>query len=527
MEVILSAREMRRCDEYAIRTLRIPAAILMENAGRSVCDAIIRHLGDVAGLRILVCCGKGNNGGDGLVIARHLLNRHATVDICLTSTRSNLSRDAREMLRPIEARIRRFGRLANVTLTESCGGTKLNRMPVPDAIVDAIFGTGFTGAPGAQHLGLIRAINSKRCPVFSVDIPSGVDADTGDVAVQAVRATVTIALGAWKPGLLMGAGREHAGQVEIGDISLPSEAVPLATSPRTYIVGSADVASVLPRRPLNAHKHTVGKVFVLAGSPGLTGAAYLCAQSALTTGAGAVVLGVPKSVYTILAKKLTEVMVVPLAETRQGSISSEAWPEIQKYLTWADVVAAGPGLGRETDVELVVKKILKHSVKPVVLDADALNALGQHSGTFARRNPGGRIFTPHVGEFSRLTGWTGREIEADRIEKARMYAVQHGVTLVLKGSPTVTATPAGTVCVNSTGNPGMATAGAGDVLTGCIAGLLGQGMSTTMAGYGGALLHGLAGDIACEKRGERSLLAGDILRFLPMAFRTLDRTVLD
>jgi NAD(P)H-hydrate epimerase len=274
---------------------------------------------------------------------------------------------------------------------------------------------------------------------------------------------------------------------------------------------------------MRAHKYSVGKVLVVAGSKGFTGAAVMTALSALRAGAGAVMLAVPESVYGVVARKVSEPIVVPLPSTATGSIAADAIPTLLERLAWCDVAAIGPGLSRHPETQDVVRALLLQSTKSIVLDADGLNLLAEMGTSVVKRSKAHCILTPHAGEFARLTGEAASEVEAGRVVKSRSLARRLGCVVVLKGAPTVTAVPGGEVFVNSTGNPGMATVGAGDVLTGVVAGLWAQGMQEEAAAYGGVFLHGLAGDLARRRLGERSMVAGDIIAMLPSAFQRLER----
>jgi NAD(P)H-hydrate epimerase len=523
MEVILSSAEMRACDRFAISRLRIPGLILMENAGRSVVEAIRRYLGTLSGKRFLICCGTGNNGGDGFVVARHLLNAGATVQLALAGTGKTLKGDARTNFDVLMALRNSSGRGSGLTILEQITPSKLLHHPVPDAIVDALFGTGYSGIPREPFRGLIDAINRLSVPTFSIDVPSGLDSDTGSVASVAVKATVTVTLAALKPGLLVGDSSSFTGRIELGDISIPGHAIAACATERIFRVSKGDIAGLLPLRSRTAHKHSVGKIFVLAGSPGMTGAAALASQAALRIGAGAVILGTPASVHEILARKLTEVMVSPLEETEDGTIGERSLALIQRHMSWADVVVIGPGLGRNQTTQGMIHEWVKKRTRPTLLDADGLNAFERMD---LKRSFSGKtdlILTPHTGECSRLCGVDPNQIEQNRISIAREFAKRNRVTLVLKGAPTIASDQKGGVYINSTGNAGMATAGSGDVLSGCIGGLVGQGMSALDAALAGVFIHGFAGDLAKEEFGERSLLAGDIMRMLPPSILAIEK----
>jgi ADP-dependent NAD(P)H-hydrate dehydratase / NAD(P)H-hydrate epimerase len=521
MEIVVTSDEMRACDRYAIDTLKIPGLILMENAGRGVVEMMEKHYGLMAGKTVIIFCGKGNNGGDGYVVARHLFISGAKVIVGVLGKGSELKGDAKtnfESIKKIASKFKKDGRLQ---IKELKSNRVLKLLPKTDIIIDAIFGTGFSGEVHESYKSVIGWINNASGKKVSIDIPSGVNADNGEVENLAVKADLTVTMGLRKIGLITGKGMSYTGKIEVIDISIPNEVVALQKS-KTYVVHAEDVRRILPTRPLNAHKHSVGKIFVLAGSRGLTGAAAMTSTSAMKAGAGAVILGTPKSVYPILAKKLIEVMVEPLEETNEGSLSSSAYSSIQKHLRWADLLVMGPGLSRNRETQQLVWKIVKEFDKPILLDADALNCLAENINLLKQHASRQIIITPHTGELSRLTNIKPEKIERDRVVIARKVAKQFNLTLVLKGAPTVVADPNGEVYINSTGNPGMATAGSGDILAGVIAGLWAQGMDTTAAAYVGVYLHGLAGDFAKKRYGEKSLMAMDIQENLPEALRKIE-----
>ncbi len=520
MERVVTAKEMQWCDETTIKGIGVPGLLLMENAGKAVLGVMRTVLGDLAGKRVVILCGKGNNGGDGYVLARHLTNTGAQIFMFLTSTPAELKGDAFTnftLLKKIAARseppvtIQRYSKQAIETLGRI------------DCIVDAMFGTGFAGSLKHPVLGLIEWVNAQRVPVFAVDIPSGLNATTGVVENGAIRASHTVTFGLRKTGLLLNQGKEYCGEIHVADIGIPKFVSEAKTLSKTFLVGGADVQRVLPRRSNTAHKYSVGKVLVIAGSKGLTGAASLCATSALRTGAGAVLLCVPESVYPTMARKLTEVMVMPLPATEEGTIGEKAYDVLAPKLKWADVVAIGPGLSQNRETRSVVLSILKEHPGRLLIDADGLNAVATEGMSVLKKFRGEAILTPHAGEFARLNEKKSEEVERDRIEMPRSLARNVHATVVLKGAPTVTVAPDGTVIVNSTGNPGMATIGSGDVLSGMIASLWAQGCPTEAAAWAGVFLHGLAGDRAKEALGERSIVAGDLITFLPKALLSVER----
>lgn len=507
MEPLATADEMRAYDARAIRRYGVRGTMLMENAGRSVANAVERYLEGGRGKRVLVVCGKGNNGGDGFVAARHLLlNRHMEIDVGLVGSAKQVRGDARVNLNILRKLATTESRL---TLFEIESLKSLKQLRRPDLIVDALFGTGFSGAVKNPYRQVIDWINANHVPVIAVDVPSGLNADNGTIENIGVSATRTVTMGMKKIGLVVGKGPEVAGEIEVEHLGAP-DVIFSEESWKTFLVSTADVQKRLPRRPLDAHKHSVGKIFVLAGSKGLTGAAAMTSTAAMRAGAGAVVLGTPRSVYNILARKLTEVMTEPLDDTDQGTVGLKALETIQKYIDWSDVTIIGPGLGRHAETRSLLLTLLNNGRKPFLLDADGLNALAGNTNAL-RRKDRDIIITPHSGELARLIGRPAQQIDKDRVNVARTSAKELGVTVVLKGAPTVTGATGGIVCVNSTGNAGLATAGTGDVLAGIIGTFWAQKMPPFEAAYAGVFIHGLAGDFAKKHFGERSMMAMDVV----------------
>lgn len=520
MEPLLTSEEMRRSDSIAIKRFHMPGLALMENAGHEVSNVVAQLLGDVRNKHILILCGKGNNGGDGFVAARHLANQGAQIDLFLIGKRREVRGDAKLNLE-ILLKIARGNSLVSVTEFRSL--KQLASTKHPDLIIDALLGTGSSGELRPPYRGIVNWVNSQKVQKLAVDIPTGVDADSGFVPEVAIKADVTVTMAAKKVGLVVGKGSAHAGKIKIASIGMPTGALD-QSKPRSFLVELEDVRRVLPPRPFNAHKHSVGKLLVIAGSRGLTGAAALTCESAMRAGAGAVVLLTPDVVYPILGRKLTEVMVHPIKSTSQGNLGLDALPVVEKFTEWADAVVIGPGISTAEETRRLVLSVMKSCPRPLLMDADALNALATHQdgGSVVRaRRRLTTLLTPHVGELSRMTGFTSEEIERDRVAVARAVAHKFKCTLVLKGAPTVVATPVGELFVNSTGNPGLATAGSGDVLAGILGTLLAKGLSVSNAAFAGVYLHGLAADLASKRYGQESMVAGDVIEFLPAAFQVI------
>ncbi|MFQ5823298.1 MAG: NAD(P)H-hydrate dehydratase [bacterium] len=515
LPLVVTAKEMAAMDHKTIEEIGLPGMVLMENAGRKVVTAIKKMLGKVENKKIVIICGKGNNGGDGYVVARYLYNMGAQISVFLAGEPQGVKGDAAQ----------------NLKILLDLGHTVLSisKRKHDDAfrrahlIVDALLGTGVIGPVKGLMAELVEIINSNCAPKVAIDLPTGLEADTGAVHGVCVNADATVTMGHIKRGLLLSPGREHAGRVFVADIGIPKQ-VSQHSGVKCFQLNAKYVETVLPERPLHIFKNRCGQVFLLSGSVGLTGAAALSSKATLRIGAGMVLLGIPKSLNSIVEAKLTEVMTLPLPETDSQSISFESKQQISEKFQWTDVLAIGPGLTTHPDSVKLVKWVLDKFDKPIVLDADALNCLKDDTESF-KQAKGTLILTPHPGELSRIIGISTKEILANPIEIVRDTAKKLKVILILKGAPTVVGTPDGFVFINSTGNPGMATAGMGDVLTGIIAGLVAQGVSPLDGALAGVYLHGLAGDLAKSKMGQAGLIAGDVLRNLPKVMKHFEKKI--
>jgi len=521
VDIVLDTSGTRAADRLAMKKLGVPQVILMENAGRSVAEVTVETIGGARGKSVTIVCGKGKNGGDGLVAARHLLAAGASVHVILLSPRSKLGGET----------LRQYTILRRVALLKGSRdrlsmAASIPRGPVaprepPSAVIDAIFGTGFHGKLAGPAKRAIDWMNSAGCPVISVDVPSGLNSDDGSVGNTSVRADTCVTMGTLKTGLLIGEGPERCGKIRVVDLGVDMKTLATARDP-VFRIGEEDLGECFRRRARDSHKHSVGKVLILAGSVGLTGAAAMAAVAAMRSGAGAVVLGVPRSIYPVLSKKLTEVMVKPLSESPEATLCPDSISDVKTELAWADVILTGPGLGMGSGAHDFIEKLLKLRNKSILLDADGLNHLAGDSSLQGRLKHNTCILTPHTGEFSRLSGYSYDEIEKGRVVLTRKYARKYGVFIVLKGSPSITADPAGRVFINSTGNPGMATAGMGDVLAGIISAMWAESGKPLESTYGGVFVHGHAGDLVRETLGIRSLLAGDVLSQLPKVIKSYD-----
>lgn len=516
MEYLLTSEEMKRCDRAAIDGGMVTGTALMDRASLGVAKVATRIIGDVRGKHIAVFCGKGNNGGDGLGASLYLAQMGASVKVYLIGNRSDIKGDSRFFYDKLHQQSHDRSKVEVVEFERNSGPIELDDF---DLVIDAVLGTGLSGEPTGLAQRAIEVMTSSSVPVLAVDIPSGLDADSGKVFTSSPRAEATATMAYVKRGLIMNQGSENVGRLYVVDIGMP-QIIDTLGAVDTFVITQADVREMLPRRPKETYKHAVGKVFGLVGSVGLTGAGVLVGSAAMRGGAGAVVLGVPSELNPIFETKLTEVMTLPLPQTGDGSLSLAVLLQVQKNLEWADCVVLGPGMSRNQETEQLVYKLLRSHSGRMLLDADALNAVADQVEVL-RDTRAEVVMTPHHGEFSRLTKLSIAEIADNRIEHARRFAKDYGVTLVLKGSPTVIASKDGKAFVNVHGNPGMATAGSGDVLTGIIAAMMSQKLSLVDAAIAGVYLHSVAGDIALETKGEYSLIANDIIDCLPNAFAKL------
>lgn len=508
---IVTAEQMRALDRRAIEERGLPSLTLMENAGRAVAQAAYRMTqGCPPDRPIAVLCGRGSNGGDGFVAARHLADMGRTVQVLLAAARGDVSGDAKENLARLEA--------LGITPVEVAGPEAAGRACQQAAlVVDALLGTGLAGKVRGLPGQLIEAVNASGRPVLAVDIPSGLDADSGEPLGMAVRADETVTMGLPKLGLFLDPGVDYSGRVTVADIGLPSDLVANAESVADLIEPEW-VRMLLPRRPRSAHKGDFGRVLIIAGSVGMTGAACLCAEAALRAGAGLVVVGCPASLNDVLEAKLTEAMTLPLPETYERSLDTRALAPILEQAESASVLAIGPGLSRQPETVVLVRRLVTRVPRPMVIDADGLNAVAGAAGLLEGEHAP-TVLTPHPGEMGRLMGVSATKVQARRAHFADAAANRFHSVIILKGACSLVAGPGRRLAVNPTGNPGLASGGTGDVLTGLVAGLLGQGLLPFEAAAAATYLHGLAGDIAARRLGEASVVAGDVVAALPQAMR--------
>lgn len=513
---IVTAAEMQDIDKLASNQYGVPGILLMDQASKAVADVVLHkeNFKDVGNGKIIVFCGKGNNGGDGFGAARYLYNAGLEVTVFLVNaTVTSLKGDAAaeaDML--VRAGV-------DIKCLQSENDLLLVKPAIiqSDIIVDAMLGTGFKGELCGLYLEVCKLINSMDKLVVAVDIPTGVDADFGLRAENAINADVTVTMALPKSGILLYPAKENVGELVVAAIGMPNLIFENCPSNK-YLLEKKDIAALLPARRPNAHKGDAGRVIVAAGSPGFTGAAALCSFAAVKAGAGLVSLLTPMCSRDVLSTKLTEVMVHGLVERMPGVLGSAAIGDVLQRVAKADVFAIGPGLGTYEATQQTILEILKKVTKPVVIDADAITALKGHMDILPQMQVP-KVLTPHPGEMARITGVDIETIDRERINVATHYAKEWKAVVVLKGAPTVIALPEGNVYINPTGCNAMATGGCGDVLTGIIAGYIASGMSVADATLAAVYLHGLAGELASQN--EIGLAASEIPLALAEARKSL------
>jgi hydroxyethylthiazole kinase-like uncharacterized protein yjeF len=512
MKLVTSA-QMQAVDRRAIDGLGVPGIDLMENAGHEIAQAIARiHDDDIREMRVAVVSGKGNNGGDGFVVARHLHDWGADLHIFTLANPDDYKADALENLR----RVRELN-LPITWINEEIENLELEDF---DIVVDAIFGTGFRGAVREPIASVIEYLNELDIPVVAVDTPSGLNNDTGEVEGACVWADMTVSLALPKIGQYFYPGRAQCGLIRIVDISMPLEALAEADSD-VHLITAPMVSEIIPDREPTSHKGNCGKVFVLGGSVGMTGAVTLAAESAVRSGSGLVYAGSPTSLNDILEVKLTEALTKPLPELRKArALPVRALGPIIENIRAVDACCLGPGVGRHFETIELFRRLIPNLDKPAVLDADGLFPFSEKP-ELLKECTAPLVLTPHAGEFARLSGkkLPARQIEC--FEPLREYSRLIDKVVLLKGAPTLICSPEGEIYVSPTGNPGMATGGSGDVLTGVIGSLLGLGLSALDAAICGAYIHGMAGDLAHAEVGTFGLTASNIIEYLPEVFLRL------
>ncbi len=502
---VLNTTQMRDADRRTIEDVGIASIVLMENAGRQVVGAIEASYDDLDSMRVAVLSGRGSNGGDGFVVARTLAERGVDVGVYLLGLAADVHGDARTNLNILTRLGIDIIEISDATAWELHGTDVLGA----DLIVDALFGTGLRGPLTGLAVTIVVDVNSIARPVVSIDLPSGLSADSADIPGPAIDATMTVTIAAPKLPLILAPAERLAGTLVVADIGIPDAVLDAVEGPRVEILTRDDMRQLIDPRASDSHKGDYGRVLIVAGSRGKSGAAALAARAALRSGAGLVTVAVPRSTTAIVAALGSEYMTLPLPEDADGIVTADALDAV--LAVSAEVIVVGPGLGLSPGSIAFVHGLVERSGVPLVLDADALNAFEGHAARLVGRDDSSIIVTPHPGEMARLVGLTTEDIQKNRLEIAREFAVTHRVHAVLKGHRTLVASPEGHVAINLTGNPGMSTGGSGDVLSGMIGAWFGQILDADAAARLAVYLHGLAGDLAEADEGEVSLIAGDIV----------------
>ncbi|MBR0104621.1 MAG: NAD(P)H-hydrate dehydratase [Firmicutes bacterium] len=480
--------QMRQADQYTINTIGIPGIVLMEKAAEQIAFYISSELKNTGGKTVLFVCGKGNNGGDGFAAARILLGKGIYSEIMLLADKSQITGDAKINLDIAEKLGIKIFDLADCDLVE-----KIREF---DLVADGIFGTGFSGEVKEPYKTVINAINENAKYVLSVDIPSGVSGDTGEISGTAVNADTTVTLACPKPGLFLFPGRLNTGKLFTADIGIPDFVID-SLGVKFNALTISEAKEILPKRKARSHKGTYGKLFVIAGSETMAGAAYFTTKAAYETGSGLVYSCIPKDILPVIQTLIPEAVEI-IADNTESFLSR---------LEEADCAVIGPGLGKGNyQKELILDSLEKFKDKPVLIDADGLNNLAKNLSALKDRSIPA-IITPHPAEMMRLTGISTREILKDTVNTAVNFAKEYNTVVVLKDSATIIASPEGEIYINTTGNSALAKGGSGDVLSGIIGGLLSQGLPPFEAAYLGVFIHGMTGDIARDEKGARSVSA--------------------
>ena len=501
---VLNTDQMREADRRTIEDIGIPSIVLMENAGRQAVAAMEAAFEDLGTSRVAVICGRGNNGGDGFVVARTLVQRGVDTEVFLLGSVADVRGDARTNLEVL-------GRIG-MTVVEIASAQEwelhFGELSECDLVVDAILGTGFRGKLAGLFETVVADLNSLGVPIVSIDLPTGVSADSAHVDGPAVEASMTVTLAAPKIPLGFPPADSHAGDLVIADIGIPLPLLDELEGQHLELLTRERMREIVPARAADSHKGDFGRVLIVAGSTGRTGAAHLAALGALRSGAGLVTVATPRSCLPVVASMGPEYMTEPLDETAAGTVDFSAIDRVLDIK--ADIIAVGPGLGQAPSTAAFVQALVERAGVPVVADADALNAFAGDPERLMGRDEVPVVITPHPGEMARLMGLSIEAVQRDRLRAARDFAASHRVHVVLKGHRTVIAAPDGRTFVNLTGNCGMATGGTGDLLTGMVAAWLAQLLDAEAACKLAVYVHGTAGDLAEADEGEVALVAGDV-----------------
>jgi NAD(P)H-hydrate epimerase len=513
---LYSTKQIRRFDDNAINKLGVPSIVLMENASREICERIYSSF---VFNSIGFVCGKGNNGGDGFAAARHFTNAGYKVKVIFLGNQNEMTPDCRmnvSILKKMEKS------LSNLSITKFKTVKTLSSLKNYDLICDALLGSGAKGKLREPFLSIVHSLNRMQKFKVAIDIPTGLDVDKG-YGEDIFHSDLTITLGGFKKGLFFGDGYSHSGEIEKGRIGVSDYYLESITT-KEYLIEPEDALIGLPKKARNIHKYSAGKVLNICGSESFPGAAVLTSKAALKIGAGASILAFPKSIRNLIQKKLSEVVVHTYEDDNNGFLSEVNVDDLSQKINWADVVTIGPGISRSDETQSAVIKALRgRRFKNVIVDADAVFALNKNR--YKDINLKSSVLTPHLGEFADLIGLSVSDIQQDVLKYGRNFANKTGAYLVLKGAPTIIFTPHGDALINSSGNPSLAKFGTGDVLTGTIAGLLSQNNDIEKAVVSAVYIHGLAADLLVASKTEYSLVAGELLNYLPNTIKFLRNSI--
>lgn len=517
---LVTAQQMQTIDRQTIESFGIPGRVLMENAGRGAFDTFLDHFRNREFRSVCILAGRGNNGGDGFVVGRYLMERGITTTMVLLSSTDKVRGDAKANLTLAEKACRKTpcGSVTEIPDQKSFNRRKAE-LGSHDIFIDAILGTGLKSEVKGFFKSVIQWLNERKQPVFSIDIPSGLNADTGQVCGAAVKADATATFAFAKAGHILFPGNEHTGDLTVIDIGIPgfiSDQEPL----HLELLEESGIAGFFPDRPFTAHKGNFGHLMVIAGSKGKTGAAVLCSNAAARSGAGLVTLAVPQDNYPLPGTLFPEIMTTVVRGNREGAFDVKDLDNLLEEARTKTALAVGPGLGTRSATRKLVEELVLNSPVPMVMDADALNGIALDPKILAgARSP--LILTPHPGEMARLTGSDTAAVQKDRMTVGQDFARYHGVTLVLKGAQTLICLPDGQTAISPSGNPGMASGGMGDVLTGMIGGFLAQELPPAAAAKAGVFIHGRCADHLSVQTGGFGFLASDIISIIPKTIHGL------
>lgn len=515
---LYSSQQIRNADKFAIETLSIPSIALMENAARSILLSIKKKI-ELKSKNIFVICGKGNNGGDGLAVARLLLFEGANVNVLLLNSSESLSEDAKVNYKTFSALLNYYPKSKIINYSENKSLTILKNA---DIIIDAIFGTGILGELKEPYASIIQYANRVNSYKISIDIPTGLNPDTG-FAKTAFKADLTISLGELKKGLFINEGKYFSGTIEKGFIGIGDEYFD-KLDVKEYLIEPEDALKGIPKREINSNKYSAGKVLVISGSKNFTGAALLTANAAIKSGAGAVVLACPNSIKSIMQKKLVEPTIIAYSDNKKGHLIKESLNELKDKINWADSIVIGPGLGRDPETLETVKLIINLTTsKKIIIDADAIYA---YTNSQKIKSKNKLIFTPHAKEFSDLIGVPLDEMKKDLLTYGKSFAINSNSYLILKGSPTLIFNSDGEVFVNTTGNPGMSKFGVGDVLSGILGAFTCKSNNIEQSIISAVYLHSLSADLLKNKKHELTFSASDIIENFSNAIKFLSNSIL-